>query len=549
VRATRRDFLRALGLGAAAFSLPSCATAAPRAAAAGRRPNVLLILADDMGFSDAGCYGGEIQTPNLDALAAGGVRFTQHYSTGRCWPSRACILTGYYAQQVRRDGMRGIRVGRRPAWAPLLPELLKPVGYHAYHTGKWHIDGDPKQNGFERSWGGHRKGCDWDRFFSSGIWTEDGVKAPVKPGEQYYSTIAIADHAIQCLKLHEQQHPDAPFFQYVAFYSPHFPLHALQKDIQTYRDAYLEGWDAVRKRRWERMRKMGIVNCPLSARQEKIIPGWNLRPDALRKRIGEGEASHAVAWDTLTDAQKRFQAVKMAIHAAMITRMDAEIGRIVAQLKAMGAYENTLILFASDNGASAEQMIRGDGHDKAALPGSAKSYLCLGPGWSTAANTPLRLHKHWNHEGGISSPFIAHWPRGIASRGELRHDPSHFIDVAPTVLDLAGGAWPATWKGEAVLKHPGTSLAPAFAGKGAVGHEVLWWSHQGNRAVRMGEWKLTMRSGNANTWELYNLGSDRCEMKDLSAEHPDKVKELADRWEAIAEGFRKDLARPGGKKK
>ncbi len=540
----RREFLKAVSVALAGASVPGGVTAmAARESRRepGSRPNVLLILADDMGFSDAGCYGGDIRTPNLDALAANGLRFTQHYSTGRCWPSRACILTGYYAQQIRRDSMPGVKKGNRPAWAPLLPALLKPLGYHAYHSGKWHIDGKPTDNGFERSWGSERNGGDWDRYFASKAWTEDGVTAPVKPGQPYYSTVAIADHAIQCLKGHRSRHKDQPFFSYVAFYSPHFPLHALAGDIDTYRDAYLEGWDVVRKRRWQRMRKLGILDCPLSAREEDIVPRWNLKPDALARRIGPGEVSHAVAWDTLTDAQKRFQATKMAIHAAMIGRMDIEIGRIVRQLKAMGAYENTLILFASDNGASAEQIIRGDGHDPAAPPGSAKSYLCLGPGFSTVANTPLRLHKHWNHEGGISSPLIAHWPAGIAARGELRHDPSHFIDVAPTILAIADAQWPKTYKGRTVPTHPGTSLLPAFARDGAVKHEALWWCHQGNRAIRMGDWKLTMRRGRPNQWELYNLSSDRAETRDLSAAYPDKVKALAHRWEAIADGFRRAL--------
>jgi len=541
----RRDFLRTVGLALAGASVPGGAAAGRKVAAPGRtqgaRPNVLLILADDMGFSDAGCYGGDIRTPNLDALAAGGVRFTQHYSTGRCWPSRACILTGYYAQQIRRDTMPGVRMGPRPAWAPLLPERLEPLGYRSYHSGKWHIDGRPTGNGFARSWGGERSGCDWDRYFASKVWTEDGVKAPVTPGEQYYSTVAIADHAIQCLKGHKSRHGDQPFFSYVAFYSPHFPLHALQADIDTYRDVYLEGWDVMRARRRDRMRKMGIINCPLSDREERIVPRWNLKPEALKRRIGPGEVSHAVAWATLTDEQKRFQATKMAIHAAMIGRMDAEIGRIVQQLKAMGAYENTLILFASDNGASAEQIIRGDGHDTAAPPGSAKSYLCLGPGFSTLANTPLRLHKHWTHEGGISSPFIAHWPAGIAAKGELRHDPSHFIDVAPTILDAAGGTWPETIKGRSAPSHPGTSLLPAFAADGAVKHEALWWCHQGNQAIRMGDWKLTLRRGRPRQWELYDLKSDRSETRDLSAAHPDKVKALARQWDAIADGFRQAL--------
>lgn len=525
-----------------------CVSLVPIVVAAEEKPNVVLIMADDMGFSDAGCYGGEIRTPNLDALAAGGLRFTQHYSTARCWPSRACIQTGYYAQQIRRDRAASIRMGNRPAWAPLLPDRLRPLGYHCYHSGKWHIDGTPKENGFERSWGRHRTGCDWDRFFASGLWEEDGVKAPGdRTGEGYYSTIAIADHAIQCLKLHRKHHGVAPFFSYVAFYSPHFPLHALQKDIDTYRNAYQEGWDVMRRRRWERMTNMGIVRCPLSERDEKIIPSWNLKPEKLKEQIGPGEAPFAVAWNTLTDGQKEFQATKMAIHAAMITRMDMEIARIVQQLRDMDAYDNTLILFASDNGASAEQIIRGDMHDKSALPGSAKSYLCLGPGWSTVANTPLRLHKHWNHEGGISSPLIVHWPKGITAKGELRHAPSHFIDIAPTIVQLAGGSWPQTRNGVSVPPTPGISLVPAFTKDAAVHHETLWWCHCGNQAIRMGDWKLAMRVG-SKKWELYNLKTDRCEMNDLAAEHPDKAKELAQRWQNILDGFVEDLSASGGRK-
>ena len=526
----RRRFLTAAGLGLAATAMSGCVHTRGTASAR-KKPNVLLILADDMGYSDPGCYGGEVQTPTLDRLAAHGVRFTQHYSSGRCWPSRACILTGYYAQQIRRDSMKGIRMGTRPSWAPLLPRLLKPAGYRAYHSGKWHIDGSPKQGGFDRSWGNHRGGCDWDRFFNSKPWTEGTYSAPVKEGEPYYSTVAIADHAIACMKLHQETHPNQPFFQYVAFYSPHFPLHAMKEDIDRYRQSYTDGWDTIRKRRLQRMKTMGLVNCELSKREPKTFPNWNLKPNQLKDVYGEGEVGRAVAWDTLSDAQKAFQATKMAIHAAMVTRMDHEIGRLIQQLKAMGEYENTLILVASDNGASAEQMNRGDKHHKGAPLGSATSYVCLGPGWSTAANTPFRLHKHWNHEGGISSPLIAHWPRGIKSNGELRHDPSHFIDIAPTVLDVAG-IDPG--------QRPGISLIPAFAQDGAVKHDSLWWCHGGHRALRMGDWKLSFNKYRGEP-ELYNLKTDRAEMHDLAQEHPEILKKLSRQWETTTESFRKGL--------
>ncbi len=541
----RREFLRTVGAGvasaAARVCLPSAIGQTVSDRADSSKPNILLIMADDMGYSDAGCYGGDIDTPNLDTLSQGGLRFTQHYSSGRCWPSRASILSGYYAQHIRRDGMKGIKMGRRPGWAPLLPEYLKPLGYRSYHSGKWHIDGKPTANGFGRSWGRHGGGCDWDRYFASKRWKENGATAPVEPGEKYYSTVAIADHAIQCLKLHKQNHGGEPFFQYVAFFSPHFPLHAIEKDIDKYRNAYTAGWDVIRKRRWKRMKEMGIINSPLSERDPKIIPPWNFKPERLEKQIGPGEVPYAVAWDSLSEKEKELQATKMAIHAAMIHRMDAEIGRIVRQLKDMGEYDNTIIMFVSDNGASAEQIIRGDGHDKSAPPGSAKSYLCLGPGWSTASNTPFRLHKHWNHEGGISSPLIVHWPNGISARGELRHDPSHFIDFVPTAIELAGGKLPKTRNGRKIPPKDGMSMVPAFKKDGALGEKTLWWCHQGNRAIRVGDWKLCARRRTRDNWELYNLTNDRCEMNNLADKHPDKVKSLEGKWQSIAQRFRRDL--------
>ncbi|MCF7954754.1 MAG: sulfatase-like hydrolase/transferase, partial [Phycisphaerae bacterium] len=319
----RRDFLKGcfVGLGGVAVGGLVSDSAAMSIVGAGnktKKPNVLLILADDMGYSDAECYGGDVKTPNLNALAENGVRYSQHYSTGRCWPSRACILTGYYAQQCGRDPIEGILKSNRPAWAPLLPEMLKPYGYKSYHTGKWHIDGSPKEAGFDRDWGAKESGrqCDDDRYFNSKPWTEDELSAPVKEGQPYYSTVGIADHSIACLKLHKKNHPDKPFFKYTAFYSPHFPLHAMQKDIDKYRDAYLEGWDVIRARRLKKMTEIGLVDCKLSERQTDVVPVWNLSGEKLKENIGEGEAPKAVAWETLTDEQKRFQATKMAIHAA-----------------------------------------------------------------------------------------------------------------------------------------------------------------------------------------------------------------------------------------
>ena len=535
---TRRDFLKSVAATAGAAAVPSWALRAAAEAAPSHKPNFLVIVADDMGFSDAGCYGSDIATPNLDRLAAGGIRFTQCYSTARCWPSRACILTGYYAQQVRRDAMPGVKGGtggKRPAWARLLPEMLRPLGYRSYHSGKWHVDGRPVQCGFDLSF----EYSDSDHHFlpAKKAAELDPPLQPVKPEEGYYSSTAVADHAIRQLRDHAANHADRPFFEYLAFTEPHFPVQALREDIDRYRDRYLEGWDAVRRERWRRMTDMGLVTCKLSAPNPDSLPAWNLKPEELRTRIGPGEAPKAIPWDQLTDEQKRFQATKMAIHAAMVDRIDREIGRVLEQVKAMNAYENTVIFFVSDNGASAEQMIRGDGHDPAAPPGSAKSFLCLGPGWSTACNTPLRLHKVWVHEGGISSPLIVHWPAGIPARGEWRRDVCHFIDLAPTLLELAGGRWPEQWDGKPVPPPPGRSLGPAFARDGAVAREFLWWCHEGNRAIRMGDWKL-VAEGAAGPWELYDMRTDRAESDNLAGKNPEKARELSDRWTRAAEDIR-----------
>ncbi|MBI5385349.1 MAG: arylsulfatase [Verrucomicrobia bacterium] len=491
------------------------------------RPNVLLIVADDMGFSDAGCYGGEIQTPNLDRLAAGGLRFTQFYNTARCWPSRAAILTGYYAQRVRRDTVPGVRSGAqgvRPAWARLLPEMLKPLGYRSYHSGKWHVDGPRLKGGFDHSYSIE----DHDRYFAPRNHFEDDVKLPpVEPGAGYYSTKAIADHAIKCLKEHAAQHAGQPFFHYLCFLSPHFPLQALPEDIARYREKYRQGWDAVREQRWQRMKSLGLVRTSLSAVEREVGPPYHF-PLALDK-LGSNEVNRPLPWRELTDGQRELQSAKMAVHAAMIDRMDREIGRVLDQLRTMGAFDNTLVLFCSDNGASAEMMVRGNGHGQSAAPGSAASFLCLGPGWSSVANTPFRRHKTWVHEGGIATPLIAHWPQGIAARGELRHGPAHLIDLAPTVLELAGGQWPAAQDGQPVPPPPGKSLASAFAKDGAVSHDSLWWLHEGNRALRVGDWKIVAAGTNA-AWELYDLRTDRAEMNNLAGKNPQKLSELAGLW-------------------
>jgi len=497
------------------------------------KPNIVFILADDLGYSDLGCYGSEIETPNLDSLAKNGLRFTQFYNTARCWPTRGALMTGYYAQQIHRDELPevgGGGQGVRQPWARLLPDFLKPAGYRCYHSGKWHIDGKVLDGGFDRSLDMKNQG----NFFTSKGNSIDDVPVTPPPNETgYYATIATADHAIDCLKDHAANHASKPFLHYIPFIAPHFPLHALPEDIAKYRDTYLEGWDKLRESRFARQKDMGITNTTLSALERDVGPPYAF-PDDLEK-LGPGEINRPLPWTNLTDEQRRFQATKMAIHAAMIDRMDREIGRILAQLKTMGAFENTLIFFASDNGASAEIMVRNGGHDPKAAPGSAQTYLCLGPGFSSAANTPHRRHKTWVHEGGISTPLIAHWAAGITAKNELRTTPAHVIDIVPTVLELAGIEKPKEWQGQPIPAAPGKSLVPALASDVTIPRDCLWWLHEDNKAIRVGDWKLVAAKGDA--WALYDLKSDRAEHQDLSAKMPEKAKELADLWQQQAAEF------------
>ena len=534
---------------ASKFLLLACLAlaSAPLHAASPGKPNILLILADDMGYSDAGCYGGDVRTPNLDSLAAGGLRFTQFYNTARCWPSRAAILTGYYAQAVRRDaflGGPGGGKGARPQWARLLPEMLKPLGYRSYQSGKWHVDGKPTECGFDHSYVLN----DHNRNFAPRNLSEDGKPLPpVKPGSGYYTTTAFADHAIKCLKEHAEKHADQPFFEYLAFTVPHFPLQAPPEDIARYRDKFIKGWDVTREERFERQKKSGIVNTTLSPLEREVGPP-SAFPAEIAK-LGPGEINRPIPWTELTTVQREFQATKMAIHCAMIDRMDQEIGRVLAQVKAMGAAENTLVIFLSDNGASAEIMVRGDGNDLNAAPGSAGSFLCLGPGFSSAANTPFRRHKTWVHEGGIATPLIVQWPKGIAAHGELRHNPAHLIDLVPTILDIAGVKPPEMWEGKPVPPAPGKSLVPAFAKDGAVTHDYLWWLHEGNRALRVGDMKI-VAAGKDAPWELYDLRTDRAESNDLAKKQPERVNVMAAVWTKHTEEFRalalKDLPPDAG---
>lgn len=480
------------------------------------RPNVLLILVDDMGFSDLGCYGGEIDTPNLDRLAANGLRFTQFYNTGRCWTTRASLLTGMYPHQVGHAMIFGpdappayrgtsLRRGR------MIQELLQPVGYRCYHVGKWHLDDRsahpnetwPLRRSFDRSYFAKTQ----DNYFNPRV-VYDDERLIQRPGAAggYYMTEVLSDRSVEYLKQHQAQHPGQPFFLYLAYTAPHFPLHALPADIAKFRERYLVGWDEVRSSRRRRMKELGIVDCPLSPRD----------PDAK-------------PWNGLSPDEQRMWAERMALHAAMIHCVDRGVGRIVDQLKRRKALENTLIFFLSDNGASAEYLVRGDGHNPQAPPGSAATYLCLEVGWANAANTPFRFHKMWMHEGGVSTPLIVHWPKGVKNPGRLTRDVGHVIDVFPTVNELTNAeGTEGTRSGVA-----GKSLAPLFADRPREPHEFLFWEHIGNKALREGDLKLVAE--HQKPWELYDLAVDRSETENLASTNPDLVRRMAQRWQEFAD--------------
>lgn len=500
------------------------------------QPNIVFILADDMGHSDLGCYGAELlETPNIDALAADGLRFTNFYNTGRCWPTRTSLLSGFYPHQVLSDPMPGVDYmsstvqAVTSAW---LPSLLKNQGYSTFHSGKWHIVRKvPKQGelghsdvGFDRSY----RTEDGRHLRPHHLW-EDGLEITLpEPGEEYEASVAIVDHAIRYLEEHKQKRGDEPFFEYIAFISPHFPLQALQKDIDMYRELFLVGWNEIRRLRTENRMELGFDVHEVNALEPERFAPWNLSPEELITQIDSADTGRAVPWDQLSREQQEFQAAKMAIHAAMVTRMDREIGRYIEALKDLGYFENTIIFFCSDNGASTEIMNRADKHTIGAEPGSADTYLCLGPGWSSACNTPFRLHKTWVHEGGIATPLVVHWPRGIEDNNGFRTIPAHIIDIAPTMLELAG-ADPNELNGRS--EAPGISLVPYLREDLQTERPPLFFYHERKKALRHGDWKVTTIEEDG-LWELYDLSLDRGETNNLAEQNPEKLLELVSLWEA-----------------
>ena len=558
----RREFLKAAGVGAAAMGMRASGAAAPVA----KRPNVILIMSDDMGYSDIGCYGSEIDTPRLDGLAGNGLRFTHFYNTARCCPTRASLMSGLYPHQAGvghmmndrgLDGYRG-NLNRR---CVTIAEALKTAGYSTYMAGKWHVtkeinpDGPkhnwPLQRGYDRFYGTiHGAGS----FFDPNTLTRDNTMIspyadPEYKPKTFYYTDAINDHAVRYIREHKGA---APFFMYVAHTAAHWPMHALPEDIAKYKGKYDGGYTPIRRARFAKMKKIGVI--------EKH---WKLSPQA-------GD------WDKVPN--KPWEARCMEVYAAMVDRMDQGIGRIVDALKAAGRLDSTLIFFLQDNGGCAEGMGRAGSGKRASkptlppmdatalqpgmiprqtrdgwpllkgpgvMPGPADTYHGYGKGWANVSDTPFREYKHWVHEGGISTPLIVHWPAGIKASNELRHQPGHLIDIMATCVDVAGATYPTEYKGEKIQPMEGRSLTPAFADK-PIQREAIYWEHEGNRAVRVGTWKLVAKGRNGK-WELYDVAADRSEMNDLATAQPDRVKELAALWQAYAERTNV-LPWPGGKK-
>lgn len=513
------------------------------------RPNVLLIMADDMGFSDLGCYGSEIKTPVLDGLSKGGLQFTQVYNGGRCCPTRASLLTGLYAHQTGYGEMEPDRGPKFPGYrgnlndeCVTIAEALKPFDYGTYMAGKWHLaprdkTDYPMQRGFDQFYGTI---VGAGNFYAPKTLQRDGKPIPVKSlPEDYYYTDAISDETVSYVRTHAKSDPDQPFFAYVAYTAPHWPLHAKEADIKPYLDVYKGGWDTIRQARYEKMKKLGIIDPKwmLAPRDERVL-AWN---EATAKAVG-GKVEQALTKVNRTLHEEMVR--KMAVHAAMITSMDRGIGRIIQALKDTGQYENTLIIFLADNGAADEWGTYGFGWNKlmknGADCGTKQSSCSIGPAWSHVSNAPFRRHKLYMHEGGISTPMIMHWPKGIKARGELRREMGHIIDVMPTVMDVTGSEYPKEFEGTAIKPTEGVSLAKTFDDSPLAPRQVFW-EHIGNRAMRDGKWKLVAK-GDAGPWELYDMDADRTELNDLSAKYPDRVKSMNDAWEAWAK--RADAVRP-----
>lgn len=473
------------------------------------QPNIVIIMSDDVGYSDVGCYGGEIPTPNIDRLAEGGVRFTQFYNTGRCCPSRAALLTGLYPHQAGIGHMleASAHAGYQDTLSTdcvTMAEALKDSGYRTYMTGKWHLGRKalPLDRGFERFYG-TAEGA--KNYFDAAYLMRDrasitaSTDAEYKPANYYY-TDAVTDHAVRYLADHEKQSSGQPFLLYVAYYAAHWPLQAPADEIAKHKGRYDAGYDAVRQARIEKMKNLGLINADFTP--APTVGNWSAVPDKAR------------------------EANLMETYAAMMTRMDTGIGAIMDTLKEQGKLDNTIVLYMQDNGACAEQPRAGK-----AQPDLRRAYK---KEWANVSNTPLRKYKSSVHEGGIATPLIVHWPAGTAPQlaNKLVHEPGHLIDVMATALDAAGTTYPSQYKNNAMAPLAGRSLLPLLQGEKFARQQPLFWEHQRNCAVRDGDWKLVRQAN--HPWELYNLRTDRGEMTNLADINPQRVKQLSAAWKQWA---------------
>lgn len=510
------------------------------------RPNIVLIVVDDMGFSDLGCYGGEIETPNLDGLAENGLRFTRFYNTTRCCPSRASINTGLYPHQAGIGGMAG-RNDRRGYEGFLsdrcvtLAEVLKSAGYRTYMSGKWHMGHPPTpiDRGFDEFFG---LLGGFTSFFTPKVHDRLPKGRPVRKYEdgEYYATDVFTDYALDFLadsRKTDENGKRPPFFLYLAYTAPHFPLHAPKEEIEKYADVYHKGWDVMRQERYRRQKKLGVLDENVRLTPRGFVPkNW--------VNIDTGWADREnPAWDTIDIDRRADLARRMAIFAAMLDRVDQNVGRVLDELKKNGDFDDTLILFLSDNGACAEWdpwgfdvssgpqniLHKGEALENMGGPGT---YHSTGSGWANLSNTPWRLYKHYIHEGGIRTPMIAHWPKGIERRGEYEQSVGHIIDFMPTFLELSGGEYPESRNGKPVLPMEGRSLMKAFRGE-TQPDRTLFWEHEGNRGVREGDLKLVWLNAR-EVWELYDLSVDPMEMDDLAEAQAETVARLSDLWDVWA---------------
>lgn len=510
-------------------------------------PNIVLILADDLGYSDIGCFGSEISTPNLDHMAAEGMRMSQFYTTPRCCPSRAAMLTGLYSQQagignmMEDRGLPGYR-GELSQNCLTMAEELRLANYQTAMVGKWHLshiafDGKKQLNGEtnEPFWD-DKNSWPLQRGFENYFGTIHGVtsyydpfslvngNAPINaPSTNFYYTDVLTEHAVADIKRAAGQ--AKPFFLFVSYTAPHWPLQAPEKDIAKYRERYLAGWDAIRTNRYQRQIQLGLINkeWPLSPRDPRV-------PD----------------WSTAKD--KEWEANRMATYAAMVEHVDTGVGKILETLAEKGIEKNTLVIFFSDNGACAEvvapnwydvpsrtrdgrRVAVGD-NNHTTFAGPDNVWQSYGLPWANVSSTPFVLYKHFTHEGGIASPFIARWPAVIQNTGKISGQLGHVTDLMATFVDIAGAKHPDKYDGHPVLPLEGTSLRPIFEGKDRPHPAPIFWEHEGNRAVRLEQWKLVARDG--EKWELYDTAADRTEQKNLASAHPEKVKELSDLYDAWA---------------